>query len=63
MAYSTDLKSVARKGLRVQIPPPVPVDGGVFQLVEKLDLDSNQYRFESYRPYQVAGGVFQWVEK
>ena len=25
MAYTTDLKSVARKGLRVQVPPLAPV--------------------------------------
>ena len=25
MVYTTDLKSVARKGLRVQVPPLVPI--------------------------------------
>lgn len=46
MAYAIDLKSIARKGLRVRLPPAAPF-AEVAQLIRALPLHGRGHQFES----------------
>jgi hypothetical protein len=52
MAYTTDLKSVARKGLRVQVPPLAPIN------TKKIDNNVNLIYNRDIQ--QELGNVAEW---
>jgi hypothetical protein len=60
LVYATDLKSVARKGLRVQLPPSAPFEVGLPEAEKLIRWISFKRRMPRQGP-SLASASFGWT--